>query len=81
MEWMQSANAKLAKTSVSKVKRTFRQDFSMSDFPKGFRISKARLVNVFRKDFFKCNTQCNARVRRTTWYAMQHGVGEQNDMT
>ena len=54
----------------------------MSGFPKGFRISKARLVNVFRKVFFlKCNMQCNARVRRTTWYAMQHGVGEQNDMT
>ena len=54
----------------------------MSGFPKGFRISKARLVNVFRKDFFKkkCNMQCNARVRRTTWYAMQHGVGEQNAM-
>ena len=56
-------------------------DCSMSGFPKGFRISKARLVNVFRKVFFKCNMQCNARVRRTTWYAMQHGVGEQNDMT
>ena len=55
----------------------------MSGFPKGFRISKARLVNVFRKSFFvkKYNMQCNARVRRTTWYAMQHGVGEQNDMT
>ena len=54
----------------------------MSGFPKGFRISKAMLVNVFRKGFFlKCNMQCNARVRRTTWYAMQHGVGEQNDMT
>ena len=52
----------------------------MSGFPKGFTISKARLVNVFRI-FFKCNVQCNARVRRTTWYAMQHGVGEQNDMT
>ena len=53
----------------------------MSGFPKGFRISKARLVNVFRKGFFfKCNMQCNARVRRTTWYAMQHGMGEQNDM-
>ena len=53
----------------------------MSGFPKGFRISKARLVNVFRKGFFKGKMQCNARVRRTTWYAMQHGVGEQNDMT
>ena len=54
----------------------------MSGLPKGFRISKARLVNVFRKSFLKkCNMQCNARVRRTTWYAMQHGVGEQNDMT
>ena len=52
----------------------------MSGFPKGFKISKARLVNVFRKSFFKCNMQCNARVRWTTWYAMQHGVGEQNDM-
>ena len=56
-------------------------DCSISGFPNGFRISKARLVNVFRKGFFKCNMQCNARVRRTTWYAMQHGVGEQNDMT
>ena len=28
------------------------QDCSMSGFPKGFRISKARLVNVFRKVFF-----------------------------
>ena len=27
-------------------------DCSMSGFPKGFRISKARLVNVFRKGFF-----------------------------
>jgi len=53
----------------------------MSGFHKGFRISKARLVNVFRIFFFKCNMQCNARVRRTTWYAIQHGVGEQNDMT
>ena len=52
----------------------------MSGFPKGFRISKARLVNAFRKGFFLIAT-CNARVRRTTWYAMQHGVGEQNDMT
>ena len=54
----------------------------MSGFPKGFRISKARLVNVFRKSFFlKSNVQCNARVRRTTWYAMQHEVGEKYDMT
>ena len=54
----------------------------MSGFPKGFRISKVRLVNVFLKSvFFKYNMQCNARVRRTTWYAMQHEVGEQNDMT
>ena len=55
----------------------------MSGFSKGFRISKARQVNAFRKSFFfvKCNMQCNARVRRTTWYAMQHGVDEQNDMT
>ena len=52
----------------------------MSGFPKGFRISKARLVNVLRKDFF-LNATCYARVRRTTWYAMQHGVDEQNDMT
>ena len=54
----------------------------MSGFPKGFRISEVRLVNVFfKKEFFlKYNMQCNARVRRTTWYAMQH-VGEQNDMT
>ena len=34
-------------------------DCSMSDFPKGFRISKARLVNVFRKGFF-LNATCNA---------------------
>ena len=27
-------------------------DCSMSGFPKGFRISKASLVNVFRKGFF-----------------------------
>ena len=27
-------------------------DCSMSGFPKGFRISKMRLVNVFRKGFF-----------------------------
>ena len=53
----------------------------MSGIPKDFRISKVRLVNIFRKVFFRCNMQCNARVRRTTWYAMQHGVGEQNDMT
>ena len=55
----------------------------MCGFPKGFRISKARLVNVFRKGFFLMQhaMQCNAMVRRTTWYAMQHGVGEQNDMT
>ena len=55
----------------------------MSGFPKGFRISKARLVNVFRKVFFYMQhaMQCNARVRRTTWYAMQHGMDEQNDMT
>ena len=43
----------------------------MSGIPKDFRISKVRLVNVFRKSFF-----LNA-----TWYAMQHGVGEQNGMT
>ena len=53
----------------------------MSGFPEGFRISKARLVNVFRKGFFICNMQCNARVRLTTWYAMQYGMGEQSDMT
>ena len=57
----------------------------MSGFPKGFRISKARLVNVFRKSFCffnaTCNVQCNARVRQTTWYAMQHGVGEQYGQT
>ena len=35
-------------------------DCSMSGFPKGFRISKARLVNVFRKGFFKKNATCNA---------------------
>ena len=35
------------------------QDCSMSGFPKGFRISKARLVNVFRKCFF-LNATCNA---------------------
>ena len=54
----------------------------MSGFPKGFRISKARLVNVFlEKVFFMQHAmQCNARVRRTTCYAIQHGVGEQNDM-
>ena len=51
----------------------------MSGFPKDFRISKARLVNVFRKK--NLNATCNPRVRRTTWYAMQHRVGEQNDMT
>ena len=56
----------------------------MSGFSKGFRISKVRLVNVFfKKSFFKIQhaMQCNARVRRTTWYAMQHWVDEQNDMT
>ena len=51
----------------------------MSGFPMGFRISKARLVNVFLEKVFLCNMQCNARVRRTS-YAIQHGVGEQNDM-
>ena len=55
-------------------------DCSMSGFPKGFWISKARLVNVFLEKVFLCNMQCNARVRRTTCYAIQHGVGEQNDM-
>ena len=60
MEWMQSANAKLAKTSVSKVERTFRYDCSMSGFPKGFRISKARLVNVFLEKVFFTNATCNA---------------------
>ena len=30
MEWMQSANAKLAKTSVSEVERTFRCCFATS---------------------------------------------------
>ena len=34
-------------------------DYSMSGFPKGFRISKARLVNVFRKSFF-LDATCNA---------------------
>ena len=34
-------------------------DCSMSGFSKGFRISKARLVNVFRKGFF-LNATCNA---------------------
>ena len=54
----------------------------MSGFSKGFRISKARLVNVFRKGFF-LNATCNAMQgwEGTTWYAIQHGVGEQNDMT
>ena len=32
MEWMQSANAKLAKTSVSKIDRTFRCCFATSLF-------------------------------------------------
>ena len=43
-------------------------DCSMSGFPKGFRISKARLVNVFRKRFF---------------FKMQHAMqckGETNNM-
>ena len=72
MEWMQSANAKLAKTSVSKVERTFRYDCSMSGFPKGFRISKARLVNVFlEKVFFmqhamQCKGETNNKLCNST---------------
>ena len=73
MEWMQSANAKLAKTSVSKVERTFRQDCSMSGFPKGFiRISKVRLVNVFLEKVFlmqhamQCKGETNNMVCNAT---------------
>ena len=42
----------------------------MSGFPKGFRISKASLVNVFLEEVF-LNATCNA----------MQGWDEQNDMT
>ena len=52
----------------------------MSGFSKGFRISKARLVNVFRKSFFYAT--CNAMQGWDEQHVMQFntGVGEQNDM-
>ena len=56
----------------------------MSGFPKGFRISKARLVNVFRKGFFLgkirfmppqlCEIGFHVENHATQWHGFQHEI-------
>ena len=48
-------------------------DCSISGFPKGFRISKARLVNVFRNFCFKCNVQCKGETNNMVCNATRGG--------